>query len=172
MKKIILLGYMGSGKSTVGRLLSKSINYKSLDLDKLIENEQGLSINNIFKQHGELYFRKLEHQILKETLNTNGNYIISLGGGTPCYANNMELFKDENIITIYLNSSVNELFERLSLNKSKRPLIASMNDFELKEFIAKHLFERSFYYNQAKVKIDTNGKTRLEIVEEIKNKLF
>lgn len=172
MNKIILLGYMGSGKSTVGKLLSKSINYKSLDLDKLIENKENLSINNIFKEHGELYFRKLEHQILKETLKTNDNLIISLGGGTPCYANNMELFKDENIISIYLSSSVNELFERLKFNKSKRPLIANLNDDELKEFIAKHLFERSFYYNQSKVKIDTDGKTRLEIVEEIKNKLF
>lgn len=172
MKKIILLGYMGSGKSTVGKLLSKSINYNSLDLDKLIETEQGLSINKIFNQHGELYFRKLEHQILIETLKRDDNCIISLGGGTPCYSNNMELFNNENTITIYLNCSVDELFERLNYNKSKRPLIANMDDTELKEYIAKHLFERSFYYNQAQFKIDTNGKTRLEIVEEIRKILF
>lgn len=172
MKKIILLGYMGSGKSTVGKLLSKSIYYECLDLDKLIEKDQNLTINKIFKQHGEIYFRKLEHQILKETLLIEENCIISLGGGTPCYANNMELFNDNNIITIYLNCSVNGLFERLNENKSKRPLIADMNETELKEFIAKHLFERSFFYNQAKFKIDTENKTRFDIIDEIKSILF
>ena len=172
MKKIILLGYMGSGKSTVGKLLSKTIDYKILDLDKVIETEQGLSISEIFEQHGEVYFRKLEHQILKEILKIEDNCIISLGGGTPCYANNMELLKNENIITIYLNCSVDELFERLNFNKSKRPLIANMDEAELKEYIAKHLFERSYYYNQAQIKINTNNKTRIEIVEEISKRLF
>ena len=172
MKKIILLGYMGSGKSTVGKLLSNGINYNFLDLDQLIEKEKNMSINKIFEQHGEVYFRKLEHKILKNTLLKDENCIKNLGGGTPCYANNMELFKDNNIFTIYLNCSVNGLFERLNQNKSKRPLIANMDNNELQEFIAKHLFERSFFYNQAKFKIHTENKTKLEIVEEIKKILF
>ncbi len=172
MKKIILLGYMGSGKSTVGKLLSKTIDYNSLDLDKVIEKQAGLSISEIFHQKGEIYFRKLEHQTLKEILKTDDNSIISLGGGTPCYANNMELFKQQNTITIYLNCTADELFDRLNFNKSKRPLIANMNAAALKEYIAKHLFERSFYYNQAQIKIDTNNKTKSEIVEEIKKRLF
>ena len=172
MKKIILLGYMGSGKSTVGKLLSKSIGYNSLDLDKVIETAQGLSVSKIFEKHGELYFRKLEHQILKEILRTEDGAIISLGGGTPCYSNNMELFKDKNIITIYLSCSVDELFARLNFNKSKRPLIASMSDAELKEYIAKHLFERSVFYNQAQIKINCSGKTRENIVDEIRKNLL
>lgn len=172
MKKIILLGYMGSGKSTVGKLLSKTIDYNILDLDKVIEKQVGLSISEIFEQNGEVYFRKLEHQVLKEILKIKDNSIISLGGGTPCYANNMELFKDENTITIYLNCTADELFERLNFNKSKRPLIANMNEVELKEYIAKHLFERSFYYNQAQIKIHTINKTKFEIVEEINKRLF
>ncbi len=172
MKKIILLGYMGSGKSTVGKLLSKSIGYNSLDLDKVIETDQGLAIREIFEKHGELYFRKLEHQVLKEILKTDDDAIISLGGGTPCYSNNMELFKDKNIITIYLSCSVDELFARLNFNKSKRPLIANMSDNELKEYIGKHLFERSVFYNQAQITINSNGKSREDIVGEIRNKLF
>ena len=172
MKKIILLGYMGSGKSTVGKLLSKSIGYNSLDLDKVIETDQGLAISEIFEKHGELYFRKLEHQVLKEILKTDDDAIISLGGGTPCYSNNMELFKDKNIITIYLSCSVDELFARLNFNKSKRPLIANMSDNELKEYIGKHLFERSVFYNQAQITINSNGKSREDIVGEIRNKLF
>lgn len=172
MKKIILLGYMGSGKSTVGKLLSKSIGYNSLDLDNVIETDQGLAISEIFEKHGELYFRKLEHQVLKEILKTDDDAIISLGGGTPCYSNNMELFKDKNIITIYLSCSVDELFARLNFNKSKRPLIANMSDNELKEYIGKHLFERSVFYNQAQITINSNGKSREDIVGEIRNKLF
>jgi shikimate kinase len=138
----------------------------------VIETDQGLAIREIFEKHGELYFRKLEHQVLKEILKTDDDAIISLGGGTPCYSNNMELFKDKNIITIYLSCSVDELFARLNFNKSKRPLIANMSDNELKEYIGKHLFERSVFYNQAQITINSNGKSREDIVGEIRNKLF
>jgi shikimate kinase len=167
MRKIILLGYMGCGKSTIAKRLSKIINIPYVDLDKSIEERTNLSINEIFEQRGEIYFRKLEREVFIELLNSPENLIIGLGGGTPCYANNHELLKGENIASIYLQASVDTLFERLVANKSKRPLIADKTDDEMKEFIAKHLFDRSYYYNQAQYKVNIDGRTKDETAQDI-----
>lgn len=167
MRKIILLGYMGCGKSTIAHKLSKIIRIPYLDLDKCIEERTNLSVNEIFKQRGEIFFRKIEHEILLELINLPESLIIGLGGGTPCYANNHELLNGKNILSIYLKASIETLFIRLILNKSKRPLIAAKNDDELKEFIAKHLFDRSYYYNQATNKVIVDNKTVDETVLDI-----
>ena len=167
MRKIILLGYMGCGKSTIAKTLSKIIAIPFIDLDQYIEQKTNLTINAIFEQRGEIYFRKLEHQAFVELLNSSERLIIGLGGGTPCYANNHELLIGENIVSIYLKASIQILFDRLSLNKSKRPLIADKNDEELKEFIAMHLFERSFYYNQAQYIVSVDDKTIDQTVLDI-----
>ena len=167
MRKIILLGYMGCGKSTIANRLSKITNIPCLDLDKSIEERTNLSIKEIFEQHGEIYFRKLERKVLIDLLNAPGDLIIGLGGGTPCYANNHQLLKGDNIVSIYLKASVNTLFERLVSNKSKRPIIANKTNDELKEFIAKHLFDRSFYYNQAQFKVNIDGKSKDETAQDI-----
>jgi shikimate kinase len=167
MRKIILLGYMGCGKSTIASRLSKITNIPYVDLDKSIEERTNLSINEIFEQQGEIYFRKLEHEILVELLNSPENLIIGLGGGTPCYANNHELLKGDTISSIYLKASVETLFSRLVSNKNKRPLIANKSEDEMKEFIAKHLFDRSFYYNQAQYKLSIDGKSKDETTQEI-----
>jgi shikimate kinase len=167
MRKIILLGYMGCGKSTIANRLSKITDIPFVDLDKNIEERTNLSINDIFEQHGEIFFRKLEREVLIDLLNTSTELIIGLGGGTPCYANNHELLNSENIESIYLKASVDTLFERLEPNKSKRPLIANKTDDELKAFIAQHLFERSFYYNQAKHKLVIDGKSKDETTQDV-----
>ncbi len=167
MRKIILLGYMGCGKSTIAIRLSNITNIPYVDLDKSIEERTNLSINEIFEQRGEIYFRKLEREVFIELLNAPENLIIGLGGGTPCYANNHELLKGANILSIYLKASVDTLFERLVSNKSKRPLIADKSDDEMKEFIAKHLFDRSFYYNQAQYKLSIDGRTKDETTQDI-----
>ncbi len=167
MKKIILVGYMGSGKTAIGKILSRKLNIKALDLDEIIENKCNASITDIFKYKGELYFRNLEHVCFKELVSNNEDMILSLGGGTPAYANNHELLNGENIISIYLKSSIDLLFQKLRNNKKKRPIIATMSDAELKEFIAKSLFERSFYYNQATFKIDIDTKSKEMVAEEI-----
>jgi shikimate kinase len=167
MRKIILLGYMGSGKSTIAIRLSKITDIPCIDLDKKIEERTDLSIDKIFKIHGEIYFRKLERDVFIELLNAPDNAIISLGGGTPCYANNHELLKGDNIVSIYLKASVETLFERLASNKNKRPIIANKTNEELKEFIAKHLFDRSFYYNQAQYKVRIDGKSKDETTQDI-----
>lgn len=167
MRKIILLGYMGCGKSTIANKLSKNIGIPFVDLDKKIEEKVNLSINAIFEKHGEIYFRKLEHEVFIELLNSPEQLIIGLGGGTPCYANNHELLKADNVVSIYLKASIETLFKRLSANKSKRPLIANKNDEEMKEFIAMHLFERSFYYSQAQHKVVVDDKTIDQTVLDI-----
>ena len=167
MRKIILLGYMGCGKSTIANRLSKITNIPYVDLDQSIEERANLLIKEIFEQQGEIYFRKLEREVLIDLLSASGNLIIGLGGGTPCYANNHELLKGNNILSIYLKASVETLFERLIANKSKRPLIADKSDDEMKEFIAKHLFDRSFYYNQAQYKVTIDGKTKDETTQDI-----
>ena len=167
MRKIILLGYMGCGKSTIANKLSKNIGIPFVDLDIKIEEKVNLSINAIFEKHGEIYFRKLEHEVFIELLNSPERLIIGLGGGTPCYANNNELLKADNVVSIYLKASIETLFSRLSANKSKRPLIANKSDEEMKEFIAMHLFERSFYYNQAQYKVSVDDKTIDQVVLDI-----
>lgn len=167
MKKIVLLGYMGCGKSTIAQNLSKITNIPFLDLDKCIEERVNLSINEIFEKHGEVYFRKLEHEMFVELLQSSENTIIGLGGGTPCYANNHELLKGDDMVSVYLKASIDTLYNRLVHNKSKRPLIANMNEEEMKEFIAKHLFDRSFYYNQAKHKVSVDDKSVEETVQDI-----
>jgi shikimate kinase len=167
MKKIILLGYMGCGKSTIANSLSKSINIPFVDLDKYIEEKTKFSISEIFQQHGEIYFRKLEHQSFVELLNLTEPIIIGLGGGTPCYANNHELLKRDDVLSVYLKASIETLFNRLSLNKSKRPLIADKDDDEMREFIGIHLFERSFFYNQAQHIVSVDDKTIEQTVSDI-----
>ncbi|HEX9150768.1 MAG TPA: shikimate kinase [Flavobacterium sp.] len=167
MKKIILLGYMGCGKSTIANKLSKIIEIPFVDLDKKIEEKINLSINDVFEKHGEIYFRKLEHEVFVELLDSPDNLIIGLGGGTPCYANNHELLKNDNVVSVYLKASIETLFNRLVHNKSKRPLIANKSDDEMKEFIAKHLFDRSFYYNHAQHKVIVDDKTIDQTVADI-----
>jgi shikimate kinase len=167
MKKIILLGYMGCGKSTIAEKLSALIQIPFIDLDKCIETKAEMTINQIFESFGEIYFRKLEHDVFVELLAAPENQIIGLGGGTPCYANNHELLKGEGITSVYLKASVETLFSRLAHNKSKRPIVANKTEDELKEFIAKHLFDRSYYYNQAEYKVSVDHQTIDETVAAI-----
>lgn len=171
--KIFLTGYMGSGKSVVGRELAKMLKYKYVDLDDQIELMQGKKINTIFEERGELYFRKLERQILEDILAQKDKMVISLGGGTPCYGDNFEIINNQgNTKTIYLSASVEVLTERLFHEKMQRPVISHLETREaLEEFIRKHLFERAFYYNQSKVIIKVDELRVEEVVTKIAEKL-
>jgi len=165
--QIILLGYMASGKSTIGKVVSKMLNINFIDLDDYISEQEKMSVPEIFKMKGEIYFRRIENTYLKEILNSEGNFVLSLGGGTPCYANNMELIKNAHVKSTYIKASINTLVTRLIEEKSKRPLVANLEDEKITEFVAKHLFERRFYYEQAETVINTDKKSLEEIVEEI-----
>ncbi|WMI65601.1 shikimate kinase [Aestuariibaculum sp. YM273] len=171
---LILVGYMASGKSTLGRILAEKLDYDFLDLDDYIEDQEQASISSIFKNKGEIYFRKAETKYLKELLETKTDLILSLGGGTPCYSNNMQIILDApNANSVYLKASIPTLVNRLKGEKGKRPLVAHIKtDEELTEFIGKHLFERSPFYSQANVVLPTDNKTTKEIIEELNSKLF
>ena len=124
-----------------------------------------------FSQKGEIYFRKAEHEIFKKIVSEIEPMVISTGGGTPCYANNHLLLNSDKTVSIYLKASIETLFERLSVEKQQRPIIADKSENELKEFIAQHLFERSYYYHQATFTIVVDAKSPEDIVGEIMNLL-
>jgi len=165
---IVLLGYMASGKSSVSKLLGTTLKLPVLDLDMYIETKEDKTIPEIFETKGEIYFRMKEHQYLKEVLETKKPMILSLGGGTPCYAGNMDLIHKYTQQTFYLQTSIPEIVNRVKDEKAKRPLISDISDEDLPEFIGKHLFERNVFYQQATHSIITDKKTIEELVTEIK----
>lgn len=168
---IVLIGYMGSGKSTVGKVLAKQLQKDFIDFDKYIEAKENQKIPEIFKQKGEVYFRKKEAQYLGELLEDNSKAVVSLGGGTPCFGNNMQTIIETSPNVYYLKLSVDTLIDRLKPEKSYRPLIKDIADKDLSEFIRKHLFERNFYYLQAHHIINVTQQTPEEIAGEIIEKL-
>jgi shikimate kinase len=171
--KIILIGYMGSGKTTIGKQLSSVLNYKFIDLDHAIENEAQQPISELFSKKGELYFRKKERTILETILASNVNIVLATGGGTPCFGDTMEFIKStENTITIYLQSSNELLTQRLFNERLNRPLIAHIQSQELlNDFIRKHLFERSYFYNQSDIKLSIDNLTVAAVIEEINKEI-
>ncbi|WP_294272773.1 shikimate kinase [uncultured Chryseobacterium sp.] len=168
---ISLVGYMGSGKSHISKILSDKLSFGLIDLDKEISKRSKLTIPEIFEKKGEIYFRKLEREVLEEILATEENIILSLGGGTPVYYNNMEII-NHNSKSIFLKASVATLSERLLKQKDKRPLIARIADDDLPEFIAKHLFERNEFYGKSQFSISTDARVPEDIVSEIIEKLY
>ncbi|MGK6343679.1 shikimate kinase [Chryseobacterium sp. DT-3] len=168
---ISLIGYMGCGKSHISKILSDKINFKLIDLDKEISKRNKLTIPEIFEKRGEIQFRKLEREALEEILASEENLVLSLGGGTPVYYNNMEIINLSSK-SIFLRASVGTLYERLSKQKEKRPLIANIPDEDLPEFIAKHLFERNAFYSKAQFSINTDSRDPEDIVREIVEKLY
>ena len=169
---IVLIGYMGSGKSSVAKVLSSKLKTNHIDLDQFIESSEGISISNIFKKKGEINFRKTEREYLENILKSKKYSIISLGGGTPCYFDNIEFINKFSNNTIFLKTSIYELTERLFIEKDDRPIISHLKSKKnLNDFIAKHLFERSKFYNKSKIVIDTDKKGIEEIVGELLDKL-
>lgn len=166
---IVLLGYMGSGKSTLGNELASVLNYKFLDLDDFIAQKENSTISNLFKTKGEIYFRKKETHYLRGIVNQTDDIVLSLGGGTPCYSENMELINaSSNVVSFYLKLSIPHLSKRLFAAKEQRPLISHINTEEgMLEFIGKHLFERSPYYTKARHTINTDNKSLKEVLESI-----
>ncbi len=164
--KIALVGYMGSGKSYWAKKLATDLSVWYVDLDQFIEtNYINMSISAFINIAGELKFRQVERQALVEIAQEQKEMVLATGGGTPCYFNNMEVLNN-NFTTVYLDSSIAFLYDRLVQEKSSRPLIAHLEDAALKEFIAKHLFERRTFYNQAKISVNANGLT-LDVLKNV-----
>ena len=172
--KILLVGYMGSGKSSVGKKLAEVLKIPFMDLDSEIEKKEGVALPKIFSEKGEIYFRKVENEVLKKLLEHPNNFVLATGGGTPCYADSMDyILKKQDVVSIYLRTPLKVLVSRLMLEKDERPLLNHINsENELEDFIRKHLFERAFYYNRASVTIDVASESVAETVEKIILKLF
>ena len=168
MHSIFLLGYMGCGKSTVGKSLAKDLNLPFVDLDTYIESEQKLSIRTLFEQKGELHFRKLEKKALSFFIESASPSIIALGGGTPCYFDNMDAITNSKHTSIYLKGSISTLAKRLMSEKDQRPMLSYVSSKEeMNEFIGKHLFERSVFYRKAQHQVVIDDKTTGEIITEV-----
>ncbi|KAF0197875.1 MAG: shikimate kinase [Bacteroidetes bacterium] len=150
-KPVFLVGYMGSGKTTTGKKLARSIGYFFFDLDEEIEKLTGKTLPQIFSAEGEDAFRLLEHSVLV-SLSNRKNIVVATGGGAPCYYNNMELMKKAGV-TVYFKMSPESLAKRLLVARVKRPLIEGIPAMELPSFIAGHLSKREDFYNTAHITI-------------------
>ncbi|MCB0476765.1 MAG: shikimate kinase [Crocinitomicaceae bacterium] len=161
--RIVLVGYMGSGKTTFGKILAKKLGVPFLDSDKFISSQQGMEINEIFQEKGEAFFRSLEKEFISNLMHSTEDFVLSTGGGLPCFENNMDLLNQIGT-TIYLEMSPNALLKRLENGKESRPLIKELSDNELLVFIERQLKERNPYYQQAQIKFHgINAKNSEEI---------
>jgi shikimate kinase len=151
-RKIFLIGFMGSGKSTAGKKLASHFGWSFVDLDEKIEILTGMKIPEIFSEKGELWFRETEALILHD-LKDEIDTVISTGGGTPCFGDNMDFMLDSGL-TVYLRLTPEQLEKRLTDSTSDRPLIKNVSKKKLKSFIVKKLDEREPYYSRAAIIID------------------
>ncbi len=150
--KIFLIGFMGSGKTHWGTLLAAHLSVPFFDLDKVVTDTEKISIDQIFNEKGEEYFRYAEKRILEQLVEENAEFIISCGGGTPCFFNNIRFMK-KNGKVIWLNTQVDTLVNRLLKEKHSRPLLKNIADEELKPYILKKIIGRKLYYEQADVTV-------------------
>ncbi len=162
--KIFLIGFMGSGKSTLAKKLANRINYSFLDLDEEIERIEKRSVAEIFEKEGESYFRELETNLLNKLKTFETNQVIALGGGTPCFNNNMELIHQIGF-SVYLKYNSGILANRLLNSKTKRPLITNKNQEELKAFIDFLLQEREQFYLKANLIIEGTNITAKQVID-------
>lgn len=152
---IYLTGFMGSGKSTFGRLLAHQLNYRFVDLDNYIEEQKKMSISEIFAKYGEEKFREIERKSVHDSTKF-GKTVIATGGGVPCHFDNMEVMNNKGM-TIYLKVSAPALTERLMPGRAHRPLIAGKNKEELLEYIISSLEQRAPWYEKSSLTADTTG---------------
>ena len=165
MSRIYLAGFMGVGKSTVGKRLAAILNYDFLDLDADFEESYKISINSFFKKYDESLFRKLEYQKLLGSL-TRQNTVISTGGGTPCFFNSMDVMNTNGI-----TMAPERIASRLKTAKKKRPLVQNTSDEELLAFIKNKLEERKDFYEKAQITIDALNLNVNQLAEKILERL-
>ena len=151
--RIFLLGFMGTGKTYWGQLWSQQYHLEFFDLDAIIEKECGMTIAKMFETRGEGYFREKERALLR-SFGTKDDFILSTGGGTPCFFDNMD-WMNENGITIYLQTETTILKERLVKEKAHRPLIKDLDDAGIVQFIENNINKRNKFYMLSTVILDT-----------------
>jgi shikimate kinase len=164
---IFLIGFMGCGKTTLGRKLALRLGYELIDLDHLFEAQVGMTIGEYFSKFGEAAFRKLESEVLKQTKYPE-NAVVSTGGGLPCFFDNMD-WMNAHGKTVYIKLSPKTLADRLENEKDKRPVLREHHGDDLVVFIAGKLTEREMFYNQATIVADGLSLTA-EKLEELLSK--
>jgi len=165
--RIYLIGYMGSGKTSVGKRLASRLEYSFLDLDRVIEEDQQQTVTEIFAQKGEDNFRSLERFALHQTFDME-NVVVSTGGGTPIFFDNMDMMNAKGLC-VYLQANPSVLLSRLIPNQQSRPLIASLGKEELYEFIKEQLTKRAPFYEQAELHIEARDLTPAILYNQVIN---
>ena len=163
MRRIILIGYMGSGKTTVGKALSKETGMMLYDLDWYIESRMRKSVSQIFAEKGEEKFRQMEYNMLHEVAEFE-DVVLSCGGGTPCFYDNMDYLNQQGDV-VYLKATPETLYKHLLMAKVERPLLKGKNPDELIAYITEHLKEREPFYEKARYTLDV---TVLDDFDKIK----
>jgi shikimate kinase len=164
--KIFLIGFMGSGKTYWGRLLSQKLGIPFFDLDEQVTEQAGKTIVEIFAEEGEEQFRLQEKGVLHIITESHDGFVMACGGGTPCYFNNIE-YMNQAGTTVWINTPSDILFSRLIKEKDKRPLIKSLLDEQLKTFINKKFADRKIYYDQADVTVDDEPLQLDQLIQKI-----
>lgn len=169
MKRIFLIGYMGAGKTTVGKELSKRLGLSFIDLDHYIEGRYLKTVGQLFAEKGEESFREIERKMLREVAMFE-DVLISTGGGAPCFFDNMD-FMNESGRTVYLKVSVDELAKRLEVCKNTRPVLKGRSGDDLKKFIAESLEKREPFYSKAATVFDAEKMLTEQDVHKISETL-
>src|SRR5436190_13962062 len=164
--KIYLIGFMGSGKTHWGRLLSQKLSIPFFDMDEQVVSHEGKSIVEIFAENGEEHFRLLEKDILHIITESHEGFVMACGGGSPCYFNNIEYMNNSGI-TVWINTPIDVLFQRLIKEKDHRPLIKDFTDEQLRTYINKKFADRKIFYDQAEIIIDEEPLQIEKLVEKI-----
>jgi shikimate kinase len=164
---VYLIGYMGSGKTTIGKRLAKRLGYQFIDLDDMIERKYKIEVSEFFQKYDEKSFRKIEHDTLLLTFKFSDT-VISTGGGTPCFFDNMELI-NQNGISVYIEMSNLSLFLRLYHSKRPRPLLEGKSQDELKNYIQAHLEKRLPFYSRATITAKGENFNLDELLEKLNN---
>ena len=158
---------MGAGKTTLGKKLAKMLSIDFIDTDLAIEEKYGMRIGELFTLHGEGYFRELERELIHELYASNFPYVLSTGGGLPCYQNNMSTLNELGI-TFYLQRTPKELAHRLKNAKAERPLIKGMDELTLQDYIIEKLTEREEFYRKAQFILDRDQQDAATIIQLLK----
>ncbi|WP_295936593.1 shikimate kinase [uncultured Alistipes sp.] len=167
MKPLFLIGYMGCGKSTLGRRLARRLDTSFADTDSLVEQHEGASVSDVFRYEGEDRFREVEREVLEQVIAECSDAVVSTGGGLPVWRDNM-VRMNETGVTVYLRRSAEQIARRMSpYGRLKRPRLRGLDDGQLVEFMTRDMAVREPFYSQAQIVLDCDGVSDEELVERI-----
>ncbi len=166
-KIIFIVGYMGCGKSSLGRKLARRLACAAIDTDTEIEQQEGASVNDLFRYEGEEAFRLLEREVIERVISSGLPAVVSTGGGLPAWRDNMERMNSAGF-TVYIRRSAGQIAARLSpYGRSKRPKLRGLSDEELLDFMTRNMAEREPWYSQARLVVDAGSLTDQELIQRI-----